>query len=466
MISPTPEISPSQPPTQGLGRTSQKPLTLQSLQQKLEVRQREFAGNDQIAPQLENIRELLGNLEKRIDYVSTHPELLDAINAHLEELSQDNPAGNDSIAKMCIVILSAAVTDSIAVEIAHGKAKDVFVVGDPTRAGHVYTIPRETSGLLRSIEYVRHKAELQEELRTARAIRERVPDAKRNLAIDAEEVTSPEERVRGKFTVRSEKAEGDLGRILAKKPQKLGNPWVAMRGLFQGVADLHQAGYTHGDMKLDNVFVYGDGTLKLADLGKAREQSPTQDSFYTGNPRHEPPEGRQSQASDVYGLGEMIVETFGSLEQKGRLSLLEVPEKDRKSIKPEEGRSGFERYLVEHKDCTQTETSTLRGKFSTFGRRVSSSVTTPSADQLKKADGAVGRYIDELIRELKNRPEYKNQQAQEALDEMGNLLKDMMRADRSKRINIDQALQRYEKILPALGHIRSSPQTALSPGPS
>ena len=457
--------TPDQPLTQGPLPIPSKPLTLQSLKQRTDDRQREFAGDSQISPQLENIQTHLAALEKRSDYVSAHPELLDTLDAHLKMLSQDNPH-NNSILHICITILSAALTDPIATKIAHGQAKEVFILGDRSRARHVYSVPRETSGVLGKIEYVRHKSELVEELKTARDIREKVPEAIRHLAIDAEEVTRPEERVQGKFTLRSAKAEGDLGKVLAKKPSKLRNPWTAMHGLFQGVADLHQAGYTHGDMKLDNVFMYGDGTLKLADLGKAKKQSPIEDSFYTGNPRHEPPEGRQSQASDVYGLGEMVVETFGSLAPEGPPALPEVPEKDRKKVTVGEGRSGFERYLIEHKDCTQTETTTLRGKFSTIGRRISSSVTSPSADQLKKADEAVGDYIDKLILKLKELPEYGSDEAKAALDQMGQLMKDMMRADRSQRIPIKEALERYQQILPALEHITPSPQATPSPGPS
>jgi cell fate (sporulation/competence/biofilm development) regulator YlbF (YheA/YmcA/DUF963 family) len=450
--------TPDQYPVQEPGKGPSKALTLQSLKQSVEDKQREFVGNDQITPQLQNLQEHLALLEEHSDYVAAHPELLDTLDAHLKMLSEGAPH-NAEVLQTCIMILSTVLTDIIAIEIAHGKAKQIYARGDRAAAEHVYSTPRDTSGTLGKIEYARHEAELRRELEIQTEIRERVPEATAHLAIDAEEVTKPEERVHGKFTVKSTKADGDLQRTLAENPSKIGNPLVALAGLAIGLSDLHRAQYTHGDMKRDNVFVYGD-QLKLADLGKAKKQSPTDEAFYTGNPRHEPPEGRQSQASDVYGLGEIFVETLETKVLRGRRSLRDVQEKDRKSVQPDENRSGFERYLIEHRDCTQTETTTLRGKFSVLGRRIARSVTTPSTDQLAKADKAVGDYIDDLIHELKELPEYKdNPEAQKALDETGELIKGMMKADPSQRLSSEQV---REKCL----QITSAFQRTPSPGPS
>jgi hypothetical protein len=450
----TPDQYPVQEPEKG----PSKALTLQSLKQSVEDKQREFAGNDQISPQLQNLHEHLALLEEHSDYVAAHPELLANLDAHLKLLSEGSPDNAEAL-QVCIMILSTVLTDIISIEVAHGKAKQIYVRGDRETSEHVYSTPRDTSGTLGKIEYARHEAELRRELEIQTEIRERVPEATAHLAIDAKEVTKPEERVHGKFTVKSAKADGDLQRTLAENPSKIGNPLVALAGLATGLSDLHRAQYTHGDMKRDNVFVYGD-QLKLADLGKAKKQSPTDDAFYTGNPRHEPPEGRQSQASDVYGLGEIFVETLESQVLQGRRSLLDVPEKDRKSVQPGENRSGFEQYLIEHKDCTQTETTTLKGKFSVLGRRIARSVTTPSADQLVKADEAVGKYVDELINELKELPEYKdNPEAQMALDEMGKLIKGMMKADPSQRLTSEQVREQCQQII-------STFQRTPSPGPS
>ncbi|KAK9144702.1 hypothetical protein Sjap_004605 [Stephania japonica] len=50
--------------------------------------------------------------------------------------------------------------------------------------------------------------------------------------------------------------------------------------LFQALAQMHQKGYFHRDLKPDNILVYDDA-VKVADLGMAREVSTYGDEMYT-----------------------------------------------------------------------------------------------------------------------------------------------------------------------------------------
>jgi hypothetical protein len=443
-------------PHEGPKGKSSNAITLQSLQRSVEGKIGEFASNDQIAPQLENIQAHLAQLEQYPDYVAAHPELLDTIDAHLKMLPAGSPNDNESVMQVCTMILSASLANIIAtqtiatqtIEIAHGKAKQVFVHEDKATATHVYFTPRETSGLMGKTEYARHEAELRREVEIQKVIRQRVgPSATEHLAVDAEETTKPEEKVQGKFTVKSEKADTDLEHALAENPSIIGDPFEAIDGLFQGLDGLHKAGVTHGDIKLDNVLVY-KGQLRLADFGKAKFQKKGEDSFYTGNPRHEPPEGRQSKASDVYGIGFVAIQVVERTKVLGdRKSLIEVSQKDRKSVLPEEKRRGIERYAIEHNHCTQTETTKLRGTFRVMGRRAARAVTTASAAQLEEAQKATEAYINKLIEELKDQEPYKSDpKAIAALDDFGKLLKGMTAANPSERLTSEEIRMKYQSI--------------------
>jgi eukaryotic-like serine/threonine-protein kinase len=90
--------------------------------------------------------------------------------------------------------------------------------------------------------------------------------------------------------------------------------WVA-RQCAQGLSDLARAGYSHGDVKPDNIFLETGGAAKLIDLGFAEPigEPPSlgQVRCITGTPEYMAPESClrgtvNSQLRDMYSLGVVI----------------------------------------------------------------------------------------------------------------------------------------------------------------
>ncbi|KAK9144807.1 hypothetical protein Sjap_004710 [Stephania japonica] len=90
--------------------------------------------------------------------------------------------------------------------------------------------------------------------------------------------------------------------------------------LFQALAQMHQKGYFHRDLKPDNILVYDD-VVKVADLGMAREVSTNGDEMYTKYVTtlwYRAPEvlletPTYSPAVDMWAMGAIIAELFTSM---------------------------------------------------------------------------------------------------------------------------------------------------------
>ena len=82
----------------------------------------------------------------------------------------------------------------------------------------------------------------------------------------------------------------------------------------QALAQLHQAGWVHRDVKPANLLVRGDGSLALADFGSACRvgEGAHEGTVIVGTPRYAAPEqsrGAPAQpAADVYSLGVVLYE--------------------------------------------------------------------------------------------------------------------------------------------------------------
>ncbi|MFC8140495.1 protein kinase [Streptomyces paradoxus] len=87
-----------------------------------------------------------------------------------------------------------------------------------------------------------------------------------------------------------EKAEGSLSALLAATPRPAAGP-VLLAQIAEGLAQLHDAGWVHGDLKPANVLLMADGSVRLADFNLAAELEGTH--AYTpafSTPDYTPPE--------------------------------------------------------------------------------------------------------------------------------------------------------------------------------
>ncbi|MEV5189741.1 protein kinase domain-containing protein [Streptomyces werraensis] len=110
-----------------------------------------------------------------------------------------------------------------------------------------------------------------------------------------------------------EKAEGSLSALLDASPRPGAGPGLLAQ-ICEGLAQLHRAGWVHGDLKPGNVLLMADGSVRLADFNMAAELEGTH--AYTSafsTPDYTPPEllwseigerGRRIRASaDVWAFG-------------------------------------------------------------------------------------------------------------------------------------------------------------------
>jgi serine/threonine protein kinase len=110
-----------------------------------------------------------------------------------------------------------------------------------------------------------------------------------------------------------ERAEGSLAALLAASPRPADGPALVAQ-VCEGLAQLHHAGWVHGDLKPANVLLMRDGSVRLADFNMAAELEGTH--AYTpafSTPDYTPPEllwseigerGRRVRPSaDVWAFG-------------------------------------------------------------------------------------------------------------------------------------------------------------------
>ncbi|MFE7269066.1 protein kinase [Streptomyces sp. NPDC057623] len=110
-----------------------------------------------------------------------------------------------------------------------------------------------------------------------------------------------------------ERAEGSLSALVAAEPRPAAGP-VLLAQICEGLAQLHHAGWVHGDLKPANVLLMPDGSARLADFNMAAELEGTH--AYTpafSTPDYTPPEllwseigerGRRIRPSaDVWAFG-------------------------------------------------------------------------------------------------------------------------------------------------------------------
>ncbi|MCF2126125.1 protein kinase [Strepomyces sp. STD 3.1] len=120
-------------------------------------------------------------------------------------------------------------------------------------------------------------------------------------------------RLDGATVLVLERAEGSLSALIAAAPRPPDGP-ALLAQVCEGLAQLHRAGWVHGDLKPANVLLMADGSVRLADFNMAAELEGTH--AYTpafSTPDYTPPEllwseigerGRRIRPSaDVWAFG-------------------------------------------------------------------------------------------------------------------------------------------------------------------
>ncbi|KAL0847626.1 hypothetical protein Bca101_020872 [Brassica carinata] len=123
-------------------------------------------------------------------------------------------------------------------------------------------------------------------------------------------------------TLRNLLLEYASGGSLATQLKKLngeGLPERAVRrytgSVLRGLRHIHSKGFAHCDIKLGNILLFGDGAVKIADFGLARDLTASKEGAeIRGTPLYMAPESvnenEYGAAADVWALGCAVVEMF------------------------------------------------------------------------------------------------------------------------------------------------------------
>lgn len=331
-------------------------------------------------------------------------------------------------------------------KIAQGKAKQVW--RHTSDHQHAYFTP--VKGTFDRLYNVR-EAEIKEELQTAKTIQSRLvnsqgtPITDSNLALEMEEVNG-EARIDGQYTVRTKKADGDLEKQVNQGKITFPESLAIASQVLNGMSNLHEAGFIHGDIKLENVLIYqqSDGTLeaRISDFGKTQSLEEGKTTIHAGNPRYAAPEGRQSQKGEVFGTAIMLIRILEG-ELLGSNDMLTQPKNQDNSVDASK-RRGVEKFLVTNSECSQTETTTLKGKVKVYGRQLKLAVGLHSKENLQ-AQNEIHRYIGELVKGLSAK--HPDEKSQEKINELGTLLRTMTQSDPMSRPSLQQVNEGLRQIL-------------------
>lgn len=264
--------------------------------------------------------------------------------------------------------------------------------------------------------------------------------AGKHLALKAEE-QDPWNRINGRYTVKTQKAEGCFEKRISHPDTSLEDRIRFGGHLLEGLSDLHEAGYVHGDMKPENCLIYqenGAPILKISDFGKAKKKKEDDSpQSYSGNTRFAPPEGKLSTKSDVYGAAISLIRNFEEMFiGKTGQSLLKIDPTDRDMDAPSDLR-GIDKFIVEHKAFPAYPRGAASSWWTKLKRRIM--MKFRSSNEKAAQTAAMHRYIDALGTNLRLDVD--------TTTALCNLLKRMTETDPEKRISAKDAANEYKRIL-------------------
>ncbi|MBS0654874.1 MAG: protein kinase family protein [Verrucomicrobia bacterium] len=316
-------------------------------------------------------------------------------------------------------------------------------VGGAETAGGIAGYVDEIAG---NVEELRKRRELQSEVAIAKKIAARLEErggSSENILLDYMEVTEDSDKVGGEYTVTTSRGLWDLEEQISKADGSVfpGNLKLGV-GVLKGLANMHLAGYVHGDFKLENVLVFKDGSVKIMDFGKTCEIGENNKIPNAGNARFSPPEGLLSKKGDVYSGALAVIRI---LEEE----FLEKPTGKKEKGAPKI-RRGVEQHLLETQSRRHQETTTKLEKTKLFiwesKKLVQTAMgitTTPGNQEIEKDMVA---YITRLTDKLKGKyGDDKN--AKEQVGKLDDLLKEMTLSNRQYRPSMADAAARLEAIM-------------------
>ena len=209
-----------------------------------------------------------------------------------------------------------------------------------------------------------------------------------------------------------------------------------------GMSNLHASGVSHNDLKPENLLVYEDGILRVADFGKSKPSDSKE--TYLGNPRFGPPEGKTSNAGDVYGSGLVLIRMLEeACFEEGETTLMEV-------ATPKggvhESRRGVERFVLESPFFTrsaETKEEGLLGTFRDSWARGKTIIGMIGSEKLANEERLLNSYIAVLGQRLVD----SKKMSEEQVYHLKWLLNDMTQVNETRRPTMKQVQERFQAIV-------------------
>lgn len=348
--------------------------------------------------------------------------------------------------------------------LAKGKDKQVWKVSKEALAKSESHKEFENKVFIAALKASGQKM-VSEEFGLMKSIREQLgatENTETNLALDFEVVRTAD----GKTFYTTEKALGNAETLIRDRSLSPSTRISFCRQAINGMASLHSTNRVHGDVKPDNLLVYDQEVLRVADFGKSAtvEDDKPSSTKYAGNTRFGPPEGQLSKAGDVYGTGLMLMRILEEGCLESRATLLQPSEL--KNPPSHESRRGVEKFILDapaFERSFETKEQGLLfgggGKGKDFAARVKTVGGLIPSEALQNESIVLRQYIrvmcDELVK-YKVIPDYSR-------DLLELLLIEMTDIDPKKRPTMDQVAVRFDEIFFDQGSdIESSDSNSLS----
>lgn len=353
------------------------------------------------------------------------------------------------VVKVLITITTAKKVEGCFYEVfANGTVKKVLIRNDDE--DHVYYTPQR-KGLFGKLMEIFHEKELREEVNLVREIDKKFKKKGIDGAYVVHDFEEVVEKAHGSYTIRSTKATyGDLGKFIKKRKITFPASLRIVSQIIQAVSDLHAINVVQGDIKPENILVFGteeNPIVKLSDFGKARKLKKKEETRYLGTPYFAPWECRLSQKGEISSVGLVaIVVLENQFLSKDIPVLVPVEKRDQKASNNDVNkRRGIVKFVAQNKYFPQTVPAGMVSFIRVLLQRL-----CPQWEKVifktdpRTADEQLGKYVDMLTAKIKS----VNVGEEAQVEQLGVLLKAMTQSDVSKRPHIKEVKSILDDIVP------------------